>query len=121
MSRWVFHFTPTSARRINAMEGFFAKLTKRRLKRGVFRSIFDLQAAEARAAKLVGSFGERGIDVPTPNAVVELPSGGGGCDPLWQGSVRGGRDRSTARRHLCPRSVVHVWGCRRRTICEAHP
>ena len=27
------------------MEGFFATLTKRRLKRGVFRSVTDLQAA----------------------------------------------------------------------------
>jgi transposase len=44
-SRWVFHFTPTSASWLNAVEGFFAKLTKRRLKRGVFKSIVDLQAA----------------------------------------------------------------------------
>ena len=28
-----------------AVEGFFAKLSKRRLKRGVFRSIVDLQVA----------------------------------------------------------------------------
>ena len=35
--RWTFHFTPTSASWLNAVEGFFAKLTKRRLKRGVFR------------------------------------------------------------------------------------
>jgi transposase len=43
--RWVFHFTPTSSSWLNAVEGFFAKLTKRRLKYGVFRSIADLQAA----------------------------------------------------------------------------
>src|SRR6266436_4557621 len=43
--RWTFHFTPTSASWLNAVEGFFAKLTKRRLKRGVFRSIVDLHAA----------------------------------------------------------------------------
>lgn len=43
--RWVFHFTPTSASWLNAVEGFFAKLAKRRLKRGVFRSLADLQAA----------------------------------------------------------------------------
>ena len=43
--RWSFHFTPTSASWLNAVEGFFAKLTKRRLKRGVFCSIVDLQAA----------------------------------------------------------------------------
>jgi hypothetical protein len=29
----------------NAVEGFFAKLTKRRLKRGIFLSVVDLQAA----------------------------------------------------------------------------
>src|ERR1035437_5018918 len=34
--RWTFHFTPTSASWLNAVEGFFAKLTKRRLKRGIF-------------------------------------------------------------------------------------
>jgi transposase len=43
--RFVFHLTPTSASWLNAVEGFFAKLTRRRLKRGVFRSIVDLQAA----------------------------------------------------------------------------
>ncbi len=40
----MFHFTPTSASWLNAVEGFFAKLAKRRLKRGVFRSVVDLQA-----------------------------------------------------------------------------
>ena len=43
--RWTLHFTPTSASWLNAVEGFFATLTKRRLKRGVFRSVVDLQAA----------------------------------------------------------------------------
>jgi len=43
--RWTFHFTPTSTSWLNAVEGFFAKLTRRRLKRGVFRSVADLQAA----------------------------------------------------------------------------
>jgi transposase len=43
--RWTFHFTPTSTSWLNAVEGFFAKLTRRRLKRGVFRSIVELQAA----------------------------------------------------------------------------
>ena len=43
--RWTFHFTPTSSSWLNAVEGFFAKLTKRRLKRGVFCSVVELQAA----------------------------------------------------------------------------
>src|SRR5947199_7425212 len=36
--RFLFHFTPTSCSWLNAVEGFFAKLSRRRLKRGVFRS-----------------------------------------------------------------------------------
>jgi len=43
--RWTFHFTPTSASWLNAVETFFSALTRRRLRRGVFRSIVDLQAA----------------------------------------------------------------------------
>jgi transposase len=43
--RFVFHFTPTSCSWLNAVENFFSRLTRRRLKRGVFHSIVDLQAA----------------------------------------------------------------------------
>jgi transposase len=43
--RFVFHFTPTSASWLNAVESFFAKLTKKRIKRGVFRSLQDLKDA----------------------------------------------------------------------------
>ena len=46
--RWTFHFVPTSCSWLNAVEGFFAKLTRRRLKRGGFHSIIDLQAAIKR-------------------------------------------------------------------------
>jgi transposase len=57
--RWTFHFTPTSASWLNAVEGFFAKLTTRRLKRGVFTSVADLKAAIAR-------FIEENNSDPTP-------------------------------------------------------
>jgi transposase len=43
--RITFHFTPTSCSWLNAVEGFFAKLAKRRLNRGEFRCVVDLQAA----------------------------------------------------------------------------
>src|SRR6266699_1957522 len=43
--RWTFHFTPTSAAWLNAVENFFSKMTRQRIRRGVFRSIADLQAA----------------------------------------------------------------------------
>ena len=49
--RWVFHFTPTSGSWLNAVETFFAALTRRRLKRGSFHSIVDLQAAINRFAE----------------------------------------------------------------------
>ena len=42
--RFTFHFTPTSCSWANAVEGWFAKLTRQRLKRGVFTSIVELQA-----------------------------------------------------------------------------
>jgi transposase len=43
--RWTLHFTPTSCSWLNAVEGFFAEQTWRRLKSGVFHSVVDLQAA----------------------------------------------------------------------------
>ena len=43
--RWTFHFTPTSCSLAQCRRGFFAKLTRRRLKYGVFQSVVDLQAA----------------------------------------------------------------------------
>jgi transposase len=43
--RWTFHFTPTSCSWVNAVETFFATLTRRRLQRGAFHSLVDLQVA----------------------------------------------------------------------------
>ena len=43
--RFVFYFTPTLCSWLNAVETFFCRLIRRRLRRGVFRSIVDLQAA----------------------------------------------------------------------------
>ena len=43
--RWVLHFTPTSGSWLNAVETFFSALTRRRIRRGSFHSIVDLQAA----------------------------------------------------------------------------
>jgi len=47
--RLTFHFTPTSSSWLNAVEGLFVKLSKRRLKRGVFRSVREVQAAINRS------------------------------------------------------------------------
>ena len=43
--RWTFHFTPTSASWLNAVENFFSKITRQRIWRGAFHSLVDLQAA----------------------------------------------------------------------------
>ncbi len=52
--RWTFQFTPTSASWLNAVEGFFSTITRRKIRRGVFKSVANLQDAiahyiEARA------------------------------------------------------------------------
>src|SRR5215467_13307419 len=49
--RWTFHFTPTSASWLNAVENFFSKMTRQRIRRGIFRAIADLQAAINRYLK----------------------------------------------------------------------
>ena len=43
--RWVFHSTQTSCSWLNAVDTFFAALTRRRLHRGVFHSVVALQQA----------------------------------------------------------------------------
>ncbi len=39
--RWVFHFTPTSASWLNAVENFFSVITRKRIRRGVVKSVAD--------------------------------------------------------------------------------
>ena len=41
-ARWHLHFTPTSASRLNLVEGWFAQLTNKRLKYGSFDSVDSL-------------------------------------------------------------------------------
>ncbi len=43
--RWHLHFTPTSASWLNLVECWFALLSRRRLERGAFASVGDLEAA----------------------------------------------------------------------------
>jgi len=49
--RWTFHFTPTSASWLNAVEGFFSTITRRKTRRGVFKSVDDLEDAIKRYIK----------------------------------------------------------------------
>ncbi len=68
--RWTFHFTPTSSSWLNAVEGYFAKLTKRRLKRGVFHSIVDLQAAINRFIKETNENPKPFVWTKDPNKII---------------------------------------------------
>jgi transposase len=68
--RWTFHFTPTSASWLNAVEGFFAKLTRRRLRRGVFRSVVDLQAAINRFVEETNNDPKPFVRTADPNRVL---------------------------------------------------
>ena len=69
--RFHFHFTPTSASWLNAVEGFFAKLTKQRLKRGVFKGIVDLQAAINRYLAETNDNPKPFIWAADPDAIIE--------------------------------------------------
>ena len=46
--RCVFHFTPTSASWLNAVEGFFSAITRQRIRHGVFKSVAELEGAIKR-------------------------------------------------------------------------
>jgi hypothetical protein len=66
-----FHFTPTSASWLNAVEGFFAKLTRQRLKRGVFNGIADFQAAINRYLAETNDNPKPFIWTADPDAIIE--------------------------------------------------
>jgi transposase len=73
--RFTFHFTPTSCSWLNAVEGFFAKLAKRRLKRGVFRCVVDLQATINRFLGGISRRGNRYLRTLFVQALVPFFSG----------------------------------------------
>jgi len=67
--RWNMHFTPTSAKWLNMAERFFRDITTERLRRGVFTSVPDLEAAideyvthpNTDPKPFIGTKSERGI------------------------------------------------------------
>src|SRR5262249_26763361 len=68
--RWTFHFTPTSASWLNAVESFFAKLTRQRLQRGVFRSLDELKVAINRFAAAPNANPQPSARTADPNRVL---------------------------------------------------
>src|SRR3954465_10937939 len=74
--RRTFHFPPTSCSWLNAVEGFFAKLTKRRLKRGVFGSVVELQAAINRYLRGTNGKPKPFVWTADPDRILEKVSRG---------------------------------------------
>lgn len=68
--RGVFHFTPPSASWLNAVEGFFAKLTRKRLRRASFSGIVDLQAAIHRVIAEHNKTAKRFVWTADPDRVI---------------------------------------------------
>lgn len=58
-ARWHLHFTPTSSSWLNLVEGWFAQITNRRIKKGVFTSVAHLQDE-------IGLWAEGWNEDPTP-------------------------------------------------------
>jgi hypothetical protein len=100
--RFVFHFTPTSASWFNAVEGFFAKLSRRRLKRGVFRSVVDLQAAINRFLAETNSDQSPSYGLPTRTIIAAVRRGHQALVPSTRPPPGHGRrrHRSTSRSSL---------------------
>jgi transposase len=69
--RWTFHFTPTSSSWLNAVETFFAKLTRRRLRRGSFHSPVALQEAINRFIEEHNERPRPFVWTADPDAIVE--------------------------------------------------
>jgi transposase len=69
--RWTFHFVPTSCSWLNAVETFFAKLTRRRLRRGSFPSLVALQEAINRFVEEHNRDPRPFVWTADPDAVVE--------------------------------------------------
>jgi hypothetical protein len=69
--RWTFHFTPTSCSWLNAVEGFLATLSKRRLKRGSFASRVELQAAINRYLEEANTDPEPFVWTAEPDGIIE--------------------------------------------------
>ena len=56
---------------LNAVEGFFAKLTRRRLKRGVFKGMVDLQATINRFLQETNASPKPFVWTADPDAIIE--------------------------------------------------
>ena len=102
-SRWTFHFTPTSASWLNAVEGFFATLTRRRLKRSVFRSVDELKAAINRFVAETNADPKPFVWTADPNRVLAaVKRGKQALKSIHYGGFRSIRLRARELDHFAP-------------------
>lgn len=69
--RYHLHFTPTSASWLNLVERWFAALTEKQLRRGVFRSTRELEAAIMRYLEITNEDAKPFIWTKTPEQIFE--------------------------------------------------
>ena len=69
--RWTFHFVPTSCSWLNAVETFFARLTRRRLRRGSFPSLVAPQEAINRFVEEANEDPRPFVWTAEPDAIIE--------------------------------------------------
>jgi transposase len=68
--RWTFHFTPTLASWLNAVEGFFSTITRRKI-RGVFKSVPELETEIARYIKAHNQISRPFVCTATASAIFD--------------------------------------------------
>ncbi len=69
--RFQLHFTPTGSSWLNAVETFFSKLTRHRLKRGVFRSVAELCEAINRYIEAHNETSKPFVWTADPDRIIE--------------------------------------------------
>ena len=109
--RWVFHFTPTSASWLNAVENFFSVITRKRIRRGVFKSvadhILDLLDEGGIVGFLEGAQAVRLKAMSLPDALHSAQADADGLGDSPSGPMRGvsrrfgARQRQHFRHRLC--------------------
>ncbi len=69
--RWTFHFVPTSCSWLNAVETFFAKLTRRRLRRGSLHSLVAVREAINRFVEEANEDPRPFVRTAKPDDIIE--------------------------------------------------
>ena len=65
--RWHLHFIPTHSSWLNQVERFFAKITEKRIRRGVFRSVAELQRRSPNTSPGTTRHPNPSAGLPPPN------------------------------------------------------